>query len=203
MTSNLSILIPAIILGAIGGFIIAYFLIALAKNFWGDPRTIRIRWVMRQKEGLLKQSDDLLKTGQLIKTLDLLGRAPCFEGPASDKFFVEKFHDHNLSVLSRLIGIAQKHGILIPNLAVIEELFQSRTELLFEYMESEKLKNQLRDRERTQGKKTPDWAFSECAKKLSNIEDNLLTNTRSLKSQFDEIFALLRKAPEGEGIVYH
>ena len=195
-------LLPAIVLAIIGfalcayiGWAVFYPLLANAFHWAGRQKLLR-------KQKLLMSADELLKTGDFGSALPKLRDSFVLEIPPLRASAVESAAHHNLSILSRLITIAERSGSHIPNLAVVEDLLASRAQLCRALVETTLGKRSL-------GKKTgekkdiPEWAVAEFDKKLSEINDRLTTNKKSLEGKLGEIFSSLASPRPASEVTYH
>ncbi len=194
--------IPAIILGVVGfglcaliGWIVLYPLAGNAFHWMGRQKLLR-----RQK--LLMTADLLLKAGDFGSSLPKLRESFVLEIPPLRAAAVEGVAHHNLSILSRLINIAERSGTHIPNLAIVEDLLATRAQLCRALVETTLGKRSL-GKKIGEKKEVPDWALAEYDKKLAEINDRLVPNRKSLEAKLGDIFTSLSSPPSVSEVTYH
>jgi len=163
-------------------------------------------WINRQKltrkEQLLATADALIKNESYTEALALLRNAFLFDQLPRNPTVIEGITHHHLSILSRLIAIAERTSSHLPNLAIVEDLLSTRGQLLRSYHEATAAKKSLKQR-RKDKKELPQWALAEYENKTKDLLDKLDTNRKSLNSKLSEIFAALASAPPKQEVTYH
>lgn len=197
---SLSILIPAVFFGLIALLMLCYLLVIAFRSCFGDSRSWTEQFRFRQREKVLKIIEGCIERKALAEALKLSWGAFFLDHIKHDSQLVEKVSTHNLSVISKIINISDILGRQLPNLAIIEDLLQTRSELLRAFVETQQT---LRALFRSKKKQTPSWALDEYKKKLEELYDRLKTNRRSLESQIKEALGSLQEAQGQSEITYH
>ena len=196
---NYFVLFEALFFGIVSLAVIFYiakvFIEALAGNTTGWTERMRFK----RKERLLPALDALIEKENWGAALDLIRNSFHFDCIAADPDLIDKVNSHHLGVLSRMVIVAEQKAKHLPNLAIIEDLLISRSDLMRGYIDVLKSKNSLKKRQ----KKTPSWAVDEYDKRLDDFIDKLRTNRRSLESQLEKAFLAFSYSEVANEITYH
>jgi hypothetical protein len=186
---DLSLVVPAIVFLALGASIVGYLIwvlfTALAGNTRGWGETARFR----RKEQDLKNADKLLELKDWSSALAALEGAFFFDQVRTNEQLIEKSLGHNLSVLTRLLSVAEGLDRSVSNAAILEDLVESRCDLMRAFFEAANARETLK---KSRKRQVPRWAFEEYDKKLLEIADRLTTNRKTLESQIKITFVALR-----------
>lgn len=200
---GLSTLIPSLIFGLVGLFIIVYTLKLMLSAIIGNP----LNWLEQQK--FLKKERLLYAGDQHFQKNISDSAVQCWK----DAFYldrinyllssVEKVHSHNINVLSRFLNLAEKRSSHIPNLALIEELFAERTELMNAFLDTKLSLKKIRNKKKgASSKPVPDWALIEFSKKESEIKSKIDQNRQVLEKELVKLFDS-QNNQQNQGITYH
>src|SRR5262249_34517292 len=126
---------------------------------------------LKRKDSLLAQADALIKAGSFHEATAALRKTFILDHIKSSPVMVDASVNLHLSVLSRLIMIAERKGAHLENLAVVEDLVQGRGQLLHSYLDTVRDRGALKQKRSKSGKGVADWALSEYEKKLADLED--------------------------------
>lgn len=201
---GLSTIIPSIIFGLAGLFIIGYsiklFLSAIVGNPWN--------WLEQQKvlrkERLLNEGDLHFQKNSYDKALTYWKSAFYLDRLNYLPSLVDKVHNLNLNILGRLVNFSEKKSAHIINLAVVEELIATRSELLHMFFETSATLKKLRLRKKeASAKNSPDWALQEFSKKHSEIKQKIDSNRSALETEIKKLFDSLSQISNTPGITYH
>lgn len=154
------------------------------------------RWAFRRKHKLLKEIDALIDSSSLEKAQELSREAFFLRIVERSPELVSRVGSHHLSLLNKLIMIAELRQQKLENLAVLEGLLDTRTQLM-------KVLCERRARE-SGGKREPGWARKEKRAKVQELYDRLQTNEQSIEKQIDELY--LHLSNEGDSsaeVQYH
>lgn len=202
---GLGTLLPAILFGLAGLIVIAFCVRVLFRSIFGDVNfltlkdnrklTSRTELLLRAKTHLQQDSYDaaypLLRNAFL---LDLFNR---------DDRFINRLHDHHLSVLGAVLTISEQKVRRIPNLPIVEELLQIRATMLKAYHEAVLTKRALSSQRKNKGK-SPKWAVQEFQKKIQELKEKLTENRQSIERELDKLFATLQnRSGEESEVTYH
>lgn len=197
-------LIPALLFGLLGAVLLLMIVRGLLTPILGSSvKGLLSRWRINKKIKQLAKIDKAIQLKSLDQALDMLKEAFYLEQVKIDKRFVAYVHNHNVSVLGRVVTVAEKRGGHMHNLALVEGLFQSRRELMESYLETLDVKKAVARKRKEQGKDIPNWSSGGFQEKLDEIRDNIFTNKRSIKAQLQEAFKLLGTMHSQEEITYH
>ena len=204
---NLSLILPALVFGALGALIILFVLKILLLAVIGNP----LSWIEKQrlakKERLLAQSDQFQRQDLTEQSLALLKQSFYLDAIRFNFSLVDLSGNHNLGVLARLVAISEQRSIHIVNLPLVEGLIASRHELLrslFEIKDTlHKLRNRQKEKLQQTGKSSPDWALSEFSKKLTEVKTKIDANRQALEAQLNILFVSLQSTSGSSEITYH
>lgn len=186
----LSSLFIAFIFSAFGLAIVAWTVLVLWSAIVGDTRGWTEKLRFKNKVRLIKSADDMLAGGVTDKAFGLLRDGFFLESVQNDADLIDRIRGHHSGIVSRLMVIAEQRAASIPNLAVVEDLLQSRCELMRLHLETLQGRRQL---SRARKREMPQWAKEEYRRKLDDILDRLKTNRRSIESQLSETFSFLKR----------
>lgn len=200
---NFSVIIPAVLLGLLALGIIGYLLKAFVGPLVQNPLAYLERWHLKKKERFISGLSDEAFEAKLL-------RQQC---PPETIFFLESLrynrdmirfvNFHNLAVLNRLLNVCERRGFLAKNIGLIEELFQSRGELLDSLFKARETHESARSKLKTKGQRMPQWGDQEFEKKLVMIGDQVATNRRNIERQLLELFKSFDSLSGSDGVVYH
>lgn len=195
-------LLPAVFFALCGIALIIFILWAVFHSLFSGG----LGWLHRQKllrkERSLAAADGLIKNGSYLDALPLLRDSFLLDHIPRSPVMIEAISHHHLAILSRLIAISERTSSHIPNLAVVEDLLTSRSQLLRVLHEAGEAKRSL-SRRRKDKKELPEWALAEYENKAKDAADKLQTNRKSLGSKLAEIFSALSSAPPSHQVTYH
>lgn len=195
-------LLPAVFFAACAIALIGFLSWSIFHSLFSGS----LGWVHRQKlarkERLLTAADVLIKSGSYSEALKLLKEAFLFDQLPRTPVLIEGISHHHLSILSRLIAVSERTSSHVPNLAVVEDLLSTRSQLLRNLHEANEAKRSLRKR-RKDKKELPEWAVAEYENKAKEALDKLQTNRKSLDNKLSEIFSALSSTPPAHEVTYH
>ncbi len=120
-----------------------------------------------------------------------------------DKQLLENIAQHHLDVLNRFLNLSELRSHRLAGLPVLEDLLQTRLELLKARYDINQTKKGLRERKMLSGHRTPDWAINEFSKKLLEVNDKLATNRNSIDAQVREVLKSFHGSSESDSVTYH
>ncbi len=200
--------ITTFLFAAVALYIIVYLAGSILSGFFGSTPKLKLGqrlfgWRFRRFEKALKGAEQAIEDKKISTASTLLRDAFCLEsGFAFSKEF-EKLNTHNFSVLSRVVSLYEDTDIHLPNLPVVEELLQSRYDLMRAYIETTQTRIRIKLKDSEKQKSSPQWAFDEIDGKLKDLSEKLDTNRLSLISQIDSLFRSLRDSTDQTNIQYH
>lgn len=196
-----SALFFGLLFGAIGLALICILAKILFHALVGDTRGWMEKFRFRQKQKLLKHFDELSARGASGRAFEALRGGFFLDHVYLDADLIDRISGHHAGVLSRISVLAEQNSRSLPNFAVLEDLLQSRCELMRLYVETVTSKRLM---SRNPKKQIPRWALDEYRRKLDDIVDRLKTNRHSIESQIKELFSALKDSTTGEsGVTYH
>lgn len=201
--NNLGSLLPALLFGLLALGIVLYVLSLVLAPLLGDPRRWLDRARIRRREQALAQAETALEQRDEARARQLLRSAFHLDLITHEAALVERVTSLNLTTLSRVISLAGSRTAALESVPLLEDLLQSRGQLLSMYVENLGVRSRVKDRRRGRSTATPEWAVNEFEKKLSEILERLATNRRTIESQLDTLFAALRELPTGGEITWH
>ena len=199
-------LIPAILFGLVGLFIILYCLKILMGNLVKglDLGALleRRRFVHKQQQ--LAAARQRFAHDEFERGLALLRDAFFFDLVKHDLQLIDRVQDHHLSILQELLAATQRRGVHMLNLPLVEELLQTRANALRAYCETRIAARALGKKGkggRTQA--PPAWALAEFSRKLEEQKEKTAVARRSLERELDILFKTARSTERSSGVMYH
>lgn len=124
---------------------------------------------------------------------------------AASEAAIRDIRDHNQTILSRAIIVAEHFGGRIHNLPDVERLLLERSEIQLIHLKTRQSLKNISKRRGQRGKKVPEWGASEFKKKMSAIDEKLAHNRRELEAALKQLFSAIRRPSKSEGndITYH
>jgi hypothetical protein len=193
-------LVISILFAITGLLLIAICLKVILQALFGDWRSWSAKATLTRREHLVEHLDVLIEKEQWLEGVKVLKSGFFTDDVRFNSDLIESASNLNLSLLSRAVLISQKLGKHISNLAIVEDLFLSRRDLMRSHLEACSTKSMLEKKKEPQ---TPDWALCEYSSKLSELSDCLATNRKSLESQLEQLFHALLDPREPVEITYH
>lgn len=173
-----------------------------AKSIPVEWYSLPSRFALNRRMRALNQADLLKRQGNVKAAAKILRAAMLFEAPARSSM-IDSIHNHNLSVLSRLVSLNDEGISHFTNLPIIEGLIQTRADLLRNIAELRDQRKALKSRRKQNNRNTPAWALNEFERRESELLDRLKTNHRSLDSQLDILMNELLQPQASSEITYH
>lgn len=164
----------------------------------GVPERIRIY----QHSKTLSKVDALIEQGNFPVALTELRGALLLAHIKSGPELIDQSVHLNLAVLSRILSLSERAGAHLENLAVVEDLVQSRGQLLTSYFEAQRDRRVFKSRRSSAGKDAPEWAIAEFTRRVDELKDRIDTNSRSLQMQLDELLRDVTKGSQAS-VTYH
>ena len=165
-----------------------------ARRLWPD------RSALTRKGKIVEEVDRLIEQDNWSKSIELLRAAIYLEDGKLSPDAAEKANQHNLGILTRLLLISEKRKRRLVSLAVVEDLLLSRRDMQRTLAEAIAGRQSL---SRKRGRDVPAWALDEYKRKISDLNDQLVTNRRSLESQFEKLFVELLEAHDPIEVPFH
>jgi hypothetical protein len=201
---GLSTIIPSIIFGLTGLFIIAFTLKLFVTALLGNPWNWYEQQKVMKKERLLSEGDLFFEKDNYDRAVSIWKSAFYLDRLNHLPSLIDKVHNLNINALGRLLNLSEKRRAHIGNLPVIEELIGSRTELMHLYFETALTLKKLRvKKNEASGKSSPNWALQEFSKKHTEIKQKIDANRTQLEAELKKCFESLSRPPANEGITYH
>ena len=174
----------------------------IAKSIPVEWHTIARRLALSRRVRLIAQADALKRQGNVAGAAKLLRSAIYLESPTRPSF-IDAVHNHNLSIISRLVSLNDEGISHFTNLPIIEGLIQTRADLLRNLFELREQRKALKSRRKQNNRSTPAWAMNEFERRADELIDRLKTNQRSLDSQLDVLMSELLSPRGSSEITYH
>lgn len=174
----------------------------IASSIPVEWHTLPSRFALSRRVRAMTHSDLLKKQGNRAGAAKLLRSAFYFDSPKRPAF-IEAVHNHNLSVISRLVSLNDEGISHFSNLPIIEGLIQTRADLLRNLFELREQRKALKTRRKQNNRNTPAWALNEFERRAAELTDRLKTNHRSLESQLDVLVGELLAPRSDTEITYH
>ena len=144
------------------------------------------RMQFSKQQALLKAAE---QAGAKPENLKKLEQAIIIYSAKNDFSTLRKAHSHNLSVLAVLVSIAERQGVRLSQLPIIEDLLSSRLETL-------KLIGEL-------SKRPASWSDADFERQKREAFEQLNTNERSLRATLGALFIAISKSPNPDSVTYH
>ena len=197
----LNIIVASVLL--LLGFLL---IITLLKLFFGgmlgNYRIWTDRRKLRKKEELLAKADELVSSKDFRRASQLLEEAFClYEIPASLEA-VERSQNLHMTVLGRVLSIADQNSTHIDNLALLEELVHARYAITKTLLEKHASLRTLK-RQNAKEKKSLDWALTEYKTQIDDLQAKLASNKKNLQSQTVIMFKCLWSRQASDEVTYH
>ncbi len=201
---GLSTLIPAIIFGLVGVFIIVYTIKLFLSAIIGNPWNWLEQQKILKKERLLNEGDSFFQNEDNEKAISSWKGAFYLDRINSQVSNIDKSHNLNINLLGRLLSLSENKSAHIINLPVLEELFAERSELLHLHFETSATLKKLRLKKKgSTSKKSPDWALQEFSKKHAEVKQQINENRDSLEAELKKLFDSLTQLSAAQDITYH
>ncbi len=202
---HLGTLLPAIIFGLIGLFVIIYILSKLLGTLLGEVRLRgaleRLRF--RRKKQLLQQAKEKLRKGEYHSSLPVLRDAFCLRHVKCDAKMIEAVHDHHFSILQALLSASRSDPSRLSNLPAVEELLINRTAAMKAFVETMIAAKALSGRPKSGRQRPPEWAVAEFRRKLRELQTKIDGNQAELRKELDKLFSNAGASSEDQPVIYH
>lgn len=201
-------LITTLLFAGVGLYIIFFLLGSVLSGIWGSGSTLNFsgslfKWRFKRYQRALEDADKNIGQNKLSAASEDLRNAFCLEvTPGFLKEF-DVIHEHNFSVLGKVMSLYEDTESHLGNLPIVDELLQSRYDLMRTLYDTRLTKQKLKLREAEKQKNSPQWAYEEMDAKIKECIERLKTNRLSLISQVDQLFASLRNVSGQSTIQYH
>ena len=204
-------LIPSILFGLLGLWILVYVLKTLVGSILNQIGVRLPKFALRpkgftavsRKARVLDKIDQHLASKELDAAIKLLPTTFVLEHVSKSRDAVQQVGRHNLAVFSRILTISEQGRGPIANIAVVEELFQTRTGLMDDYIRTQNVKQNLRKRQEEKERDIPNWTANEYKAKLSELREQIATNRQALITQLDKLFDELEQTRPPTDVLYH
>ena len=145
----------------------------------------------------IEQIDKLFEAGKTKEAFLLAVDSFKFDLPKTKKPNVQAVYAHNIEIFRRLVKSTEGLDSPVKEIPILEELISSRAALCKSWAEAQITRSTLKS-------SGPDksWAFDEFNKRVSDLEDKLTTNSRSLSVQIDSLKQKMESSL-GESVTYH
>lgn len=194
----------AVFLGLLGLGLIFYIAWTLLSSFLPNLKSLPEKLLLKRKQKSLTEADLLLNQNLTSQALPILRSCFILDHIKQSEQLIDQCSAHNLSILSRLLTIADAGSVHISSIAVIEDLLGTRQILLKSYIEVGVSAARAKQKKSEGGKNVPEWALAEFYRKRSEVLDKLKTNSHSINSQLADLLQMLeRKATSGSQVTYH
>jgi len=198
----ISDLVFASILGVVGAAIIAYLALVIISPLLRFKPVVRGGSKVRKAAQRLKIVDTLISENRFKEASAELRRAIILD-VVSSREMVERLRDHNQSVLSRCLVVAEEMGSRCDGLADTERLMRERNELLILLLKAEEALRSFLGRREQAGKSVPKWSKGDFQGKINDIKKEISTNQTQLRASLDELFESIENASPSGSITYH
>ncbi|MBX7138038.1 MAG: hypothetical protein K1X83_08650 [Oligoflexia bacterium] len=190
----------------LGGLGLA-LIVVLLRVFFGGMLDGRGDWIqkikIKKKEGLLERSEAYLKAGDFETVSSFFKSAFYLEQIKSDPRLVERAHNHNLSILGKILAMADRYALHLDNLAIVEDLLGNRSQLMRTFLEKKSARDVLKRKRAGKGKQPPEWALTEFNAQLDELRDRIAVNRRSLESQLEKLLLSIKNVKKADEVTYH
>lgn len=181
----------AIFLALLSLLLILYFVRLFLGASFGDLRSVVEKLKFKKAASALTEVENLLAKGELTDAISKIKGVFYLDTSLNSPGLIDVVVTHNLSALSSLISISQKRSLRLDGIPLIEEMFQTRGELLRNLYNT---KSSLR--KASAGKSSTTWAADELKSKSQDIIRALATNRSSLEKELQKIFQLFEKSSD-------
>lgn len=205
-------LIPAFLLFLTGLALIFYFarvffLGIFPNKFSGrslSPAKFFAAMKLRRKAVLLEKLSSIEPTLD-DEAAEKIRRCFCFDIKARDRVLAEHIHQHNMQAFSHLVFLADAVEVEFENLALVEELFNDRLELMRRYLDVSERQRGF-ERKFSRGLQKPShWATHEYKQKIEDAAERILANEQALKDELSKMLHEFKKGQSGsmDEVTYH
>lgn len=195
--------IIAIFIGLLAFAIISYLAYLFYLSTFGNSRSFFEKRKVKRLTSSLDSIDQQILLGVTPSLIENLEKAFFLDLIKSDRQQLEAVHTHNLEVLARILKLSEKNQGHLKNIGVVEDLFDSRFELLDLYIKTHSLKDKIKTKLKQKDRDIPQWSQSEFDRKIVSIEEELKTNTKTLEQQIKLLLESLKDMSSVQGMVYH
>lgn len=193
--------IVALVLLAIGLFLIYYFCSVLFSPLLSYLRKGGKLSVFRKAEAHLKKADRFIEKEDYKKALRELKKALVFK--LCNPSLANALKEHHQNILSRCLIIAEEHSARALHVAEVEKLFLARAELLVLYLNAKNSYSRIHSKRQEQGRSLPNWSVEDYKRRTADIEKELAKNLKELEAALDELFLEVGGSGKNDEIVYH
>ena len=196
-------LIAVLVLSAVGLLITGLFAKLIISALVGNPNNFIDTLTLGRRTQLLSELDKEFQAGNFSQALEILEKTFFFDPKLGDTSIIEKIATHHMEVLNRIVTFSDRHGFHLGPLPALEELLSNRSDLFkSKYEVSQTIRN-LKYKRILSRNKAPNWALIEFKKKLSDIQDKLVTNRQAIKVTVRDLFLLLHESRRPDNVTFH
>lgn len=198
-----STLLISLALGALSLILVVYILRALWLGLGGNFGSWLETYSLRKKEAQLQSIDSKLELAHSAQLLATLRNAFYLGNSPWNIRYIERIHNHNLAVLTRLVILADKHSKRLEQLPRLENLLLLRCDLMRALYEIKKNRRSLEQRQAQKGRDPADWARAQFDRKLKETEAEIVDNRKELNALLDALFLTLEHPNQSDEVRYH
>lgn len=193
----------ALILLLVALAIISFVFIILGSQFSNNGFQFYQNFRLRRQTKLLNQADELIKNEKFREATQVLRSALILDKSSLGNLWIERVHQHNLAVLSRMVSIGDHFLSHLISLPIVEELITNRTEMLKAYSESNSANKKFKKKVESKDKEKYKWALNEFSSKIGELEERLKANKKAVLLNVDHLIDQLFSTPSSTEVTYH
>ena len=201
-------LVSMLFVAAVAIYLIAYLgramFMPLFRSLGAEPGMLERR-KLKRRQSALEEADRAIDEKRFEVAAQSLRNAVFLDIIQRDLSLIPRVGALHLSLLNKLILLAELRSYQLSNLPLLEELFSTRVQLLKSWNEAKLTRKESRHKKKEAGEALPDWAAKEYNKKVEDLADKLKTNRMSIESQLDKLFQELYSADPSNDtdVTYH
>lgn len=201
---DLLTLLPVLLIAVLALLVVVYLSWSILGPIFELNLGSAERRRLRIKQNQLLKVDEALNAQNYELALQLLNQSFCFDTISHDAGLIRIISGHNLSLLGKLLVIADAKARQLDNVGVVEELLNSRGALLQTLLEVKQSYVSARVERRSKGAGAlPKWARDEYDRKIADIVGRLETNKQSLLSELHTCNNILSSSRSSNQVTYH
>jgi len=188
-------------LGIIGAMLCVYFIKQLASPLLGLLKIGGEKTKVIKTSKKVDKIDKLIANEKFDSAINEIKKSFLLDTPKALKS-VSEIRNHNQSLLSHCLILAEKKQTSAKNIAQVEHLLLERTELFSLHLKAKESFSSLKIKRKKEGKKTPEWSKADFENKIDQIKDELEKNKAAVDRELKILFKFLSQESKEE-IVYH
>lgn len=191
----------ALFIGGIGLFLVGYLLWQLCGPLFGWLSSSRDLFRLRKALVRVNKADEYIRDGKLDLALRELERSFVLH-VTNSRELINSVREHNQTILSRCLVVAEGLGGTFQNLPHLERLLLERAEIQLVSLKTVEAFRNIASKRGRAGKELPSWGKTDYQRRSQEIRRELEKNHKALEQAFQEFFLSIR-TPVRHNVTYH